>query len=158
MWVVISNRMDPCHHPTGMPLSTDAAGETKLELFGTKLSARSFWPVTHSIGLRLAFRGNMSGRLLLPSARFVCRRCTSQLRTRVPRAYSTTTSAEPDIYDVVCVGGGPAGLSLLTALRTSTFPHSTACLRWPIADIQVLVQAHTLLRPNCGSPWSKLRT
>lgn len=62
----------------------------------------------------------MSGRLLVPGARFVCRRCTSQLRPRLPRSYSTASFAEPDIYDVVCVGGGPAGLSLLTALRTPT--------------------------------------
>ncbi len=27
---------------------------------------------------------------------------------------------EPEIYDVVCVGGGPAGLSVLAALRTSS--------------------------------------
>lgn len=33
--------------------------------------------------------------------------------------YSTTTSSSsPEIYDLVCVGGGPAGLSLLSALRT----------------------------------------
>lgn len=37
--------------------------------------------------------------------------CLPQLR----RAYAT--NATPEIYDVVCVGGGPAGLSLLTALR-----------------------------------------
>lgn len=35
------------------------------------------------------------------------------------RAYSSSTP-KPDIYDVVCVGGGPAGLSLLTALRMSS--------------------------------------
>lgn len=37
------------------------------------------------------------------------------------RAYATATVRPPDIYDVVCVGGGPAGLTLLTALRTGYF-------------------------------------
>ena len=32
---------------------------------------------------------------------------------------SPTATATPEIYDVVCVGGGPAGLSLLTGLRAS---------------------------------------
>ena len=38
------------------------------------------------------------------------------MRTR-SRRYATASVSAPDIYDVVCVGGGPAGLSLLTALR-----------------------------------------
>lgn len=50
---------------------------------------------------------------------YVCQSCTRRsLRVSQPRrSYATTTSPKPDIYDVVCVGGGPAGLSLLTALR-----------------------------------------
>jgi len=35
------------------------------------------------------------------------------------RLFGTKTDQTPDIYDVVCVGGGPAGLGLLAALRTS---------------------------------------
>lgn len=31
---------------------------------------------------------------------------------------STASSDQPEIYDVVCVGGGPAGLSVLAALST----------------------------------------
>ncbi|SPN96852.1 related to monooxigenase [Cephalotrichum gorgonifer] len=78
----------------------------------------------------------MSGRLLLPGTRFVCRRCTTQLRARAPRFYSTTTSsAVPDIYDVVCVGGGPAGLSLLTALRANPL---TSGLRVALVEAQDL--------------------
>lgn len=48
----------------------------------------------------------------------VCRSCTQRFQRQLQprRAYSSAT-AQPDIYDVVCVGGGPAGLSLLTALR-----------------------------------------
>lgn len=32
---------------------------------------------------------------------------------------ASTSTAAPEVYDVVCVGGGPAGLSLLTGLRAS---------------------------------------
>lgn len=45
---------------------------------------------------------------------YICTSCARSLQLR-PRAYAT--NATPEIYDVVCVGGGPAGLSLLTALR-----------------------------------------
>ena len=37
----------------------------------------------------------------------------------LPRRCASTTSSSPEIYDVVCVGGGPAGLSLLTGLKAS---------------------------------------
>jgi ubiquinone biosynthesis monooxygenase Coq6 len=47
---------------------------------------------------------------------YVCRSCTQNLQRQLRRAYSSA-APQPDIYDVVCVGGGPAGLSLLTALR-----------------------------------------
>lgn len=32
-------------------------------------------------------------------------------------SHSPTNAVAPEIYDVVCVGGGPAGLGLLAALR-----------------------------------------
>jgi len=41
------------------------------------------------------------------------------------RHFATTAPEIPEIFDVVCVGGGPAGLSLLTALRmtpTKSYP------------------------------------
>jgi hypothetical protein len=44
-----------------------------------------------------------------------CQSCTRFLRMR--RRFATTAPEIPEIFDVVCVGGGPAGLSLLTALR-----------------------------------------
>ncbi|CAI4216307.1 unnamed protein product [Parascedosporium putredinis] len=75
----------------------------------------------------------MSSRILLPSGRFVCRGCTGQLRAKLPRYYSTST--EPDVYDVVCVGGGPAGLSLLTALRANPV---TSGLRVALIEAQDL--------------------
>ncbi|KAH0562544.1 hypothetical protein GP486_002775 [Trichoglossum hirsutum] len=49
--------------------------------------------------------------------RFVCQSCARFLRAH--RQFATTASEAPEIFDVVCVGGGPAGLSLLTALRAS---------------------------------------
>ncbi|KAK0731787.1 hypothetical protein B0H67DRAFT_474919 [Lasiosphaeris hirsuta] len=52
------------------------------------------------------------------TAAYVCRSCIQRTRNHIQqRAYSR--AAQPDIYDVVCVGGGPAGLSLLTALRAN---------------------------------------
>lgn len=53
-------------------------------------------------------------RGLLATPSFVCRSCSRTARSQWRRSYSTS---KDDIYDVVCVGGGPAGLSLLTALR-----------------------------------------
>lgn len=50
------------------------------------------------------------------ATQWLCSRNSCRIKQRMLRAYSNATS-KPDIYDVVCVGGGPAGLSLLTALR-----------------------------------------
>lgn len=36
---------------------------------------------------------------------------------QILRRHASSASVHPDIYDVVCVGGGPAGLSLLAGLR-----------------------------------------
>lgn len=45
-------------------------------------------------------------------------RLTSLLRqSALRRQYANVTPATPELYDVVCVGGGPAGLSLLSGLR-----------------------------------------
>ena len=48
---------------------------------------------------------------------FICPSCakSSQLNSK-----NYATAVSPEIYDVVCIGGGPAGLSLLTALRACT--------------------------------------
>jgi len=44
------------------------------------------------------------------------------------RTFATINTIEPEIYDVVCVGGGPAGLSLVNALRMS---HALLGVSWP---------------------------
>ena len=58
----------------------------------------------------------MTGRGLSKALKsYICPECSKPVKL-LSRSYAT--AASPDIYDVVCVGGGPAGLSLLTALRT----------------------------------------
>lgn len=54
---------------------------------------------------------------------YICPSCHSNIAKGARRAFSSTTNvrATPDIYDVVCVGGGPAGLALVAALRMSIF-------------------------------------
>ena len=60
-----------------------------------------------------------------------------QLPSSVRRSlYSTASTApKPEIYDVVCIGGGPAGLSLLSALRSN---QSTRRLKVTLIDSQDL--------------------
>ncbi|XXG94933.1 Putative ubiquinone biosynthesis monooxygenase [Hypoxylon texense] len=64
----------------------------------------------------------------------LCRSCSRRFLPRLSRTYASA-SAQPDIYDVVCVGGGPAGLSLLTALRSNP---TTAGLRVALVEAQDL--------------------
>ncbi|MCJ1354690.1 MAG: putative ubiquinone biosynthesis monooxygenase [Icmadophila ericetorum] len=59
----------------------------------------------------------------LRTRKYVCSSCLKALR-RQRRAFATAAIEKPDVYDVVCVGGGPAGLSLLTALRASPITSS----------------------------------
>lgn len=58
----------------------------------------------------------MDALLRRSASSYLCRRCSRQVGKSLRRSYAST-AGQPDIYDVVCVGGGPAGLSLLTALR-----------------------------------------
>ena len=60
-----------------------------------------------------------------------------QLPPSLRRTLFTTAcrSAPPEIYDVVCIGGGPAGLSLVSALRGHP---STRSLKVAIIDAQYL--------------------
>jgi hypothetical protein len=43
----------------------------------------------------------------------------SRVRTLPIRRFASTAADAPEVYDVVCVGGGPAGLSLLSGLKAS---------------------------------------
>lgn len=49
---------------------------------------------------------------------YICPSCRRGSQYRGRRALSSLAET-PDIYDVVCVGGGPAGLALAAALRAS---------------------------------------
>ncbi|KAI1368752.1 hypothetical protein F5Y08DRAFT_294738 [Xylaria arbuscula] len=63
----------------------------------------------------------------------ICRSCDRKLKLSLSRSYAT--ASQPDIYDVVCVGGGPAGLSLLAALKANP---TTAALRVALVEAQDL--------------------
>ncbi|TLS25019.1 hypothetical protein PpBr36_07625 [Pyricularia pennisetigena] len=71
------------------------------------------------------------------TTRYICRRCNDVVkRSRTAaRSYTSISGSKLDIYDVVCVGGGPAGLSLLTALRANP---ATAGLRVALVEAQDL--------------------
>ncbi|KAI0515203.1 hypothetical protein F5B22DRAFT_607542 [Xylaria bambusicola] len=63
----------------------------------------------------------------------ICRSCNRKLKQSLARSYAT--APQPDIYDVVCIGGGPAGLSLLAALKANPI---TADLRVALVEAQDL--------------------
>ncbi|KAI2619324.1 ubiquinone biosynthesis hydrox [Hypoxylon sp. NC1633] len=85
----------------------------------------------------------LPGRYLRSPLSNLCRSCSRRLLPRQSRSYSNAGAQAPDIYDVVCVGGGPAGLSLLTALRANP---TTASLRVALVEAQDLrkVRAWTM--------------
>ncbi|KAI9792540.1 MAG: putative ubiquinone biosynthesis monooxygenase [Peltula sp. TS41687] len=83
-------------------------------------------------------------RSLLPLSRPMLRRTHHLQRLRHhKRRYAapatapdpTAESSSPEIYDVVCIGGGPAGLSVLTALRAS---EATSHLKLALVERQDL--------------------
>ncbi|KAI0442281.1 hypothetical protein F4803DRAFT_520061 [Xylaria telfairii] len=75
----------------------------------------------------------LTSRHLRQSTPGICRSCTRKFRQQSIRSYASTS--QPDIYDVVCVGGGPAGLSLLAALKANP---TTASLRVALVEAQDL--------------------
>jgi ubiquinone biosynthesis monooxygenase Coq6 len=60
----------------------------------------------------------MPPRLPLGTPRAIQSSSPSFLCMRLHRRFASTADA-PEVYDVVCVGGGPAGLSLLAGLKVS---------------------------------------
>ncbi|KAF1996708.1 ubiquinone biosynthesis monooxygenase COQ6 [Amniculicola lignicola CBS 123094] len=78
----------------------------------------------------------MPSRLLVRTHRVLRSAPVFPLRAGLLQQRSaSSTSSGPDIYDVVCVGGGPAGLSLLTGLRANAI---TAGLRVALIEGQDL--------------------
>ncbi|RCI07922.1 hypothetical protein L249_5883 [Ophiocordyceps polyrhachis-furcata BCC 54312] len=74
-----------------------------------------------------------SRRSLLATRRLFCR---GSLRSQRRRCFSSTRDGgDNNIYDVVCIGGGPAGLSLITALRSNPV---TSRLRVALVEAQDL--------------------
>ncbi|EXJ74437.1 ubiquinone biosynthesis monooxygenase Coq6 [Cladophialophora psammophila CBS 110553] len=62
----------------------------------------------------------MPAKLSVADARFMCIQCRKTLSlTRQRRFASTNASSPPEVFDIVTVGGGPAGLALLAALKSS---------------------------------------
>src|SRR5690242_16603163 len=61
----------------------------------------------------------MPPRLLFEAPRALASRSAVVVRVRLGRRFASGSTAAPEVYDVVCVGGGPAGLSLLAGLKAS---------------------------------------
>ena len=38
------------------------------------------------------------------------------------KSFASTAKSRPEVYDVVCIGGGPVGLSIVTALSEVAYP------------------------------------
>lgn len=61
----------------------------------------------------------MPPRISLGAPRSLSSRSTVLVRPMHCRRFASSSANVLEIYDVVCVGGGPAGLSLLTGLKAS---------------------------------------
>lgn len=58
-------------------------------------------------------------RLLFGAPRALPARSALGVRVRLGQRFASSSASAPEVYDVVCVGGGPAGLSLLAGLKAS---------------------------------------
>ncbi|PFH62102.1 hypothetical protein XA68_15063 [Ophiocordyceps unilateralis] len=81
--------------------------------------------------------------LAYPRLLLLCRDCSRAIRRESRRFYSTRGG--DNIYDVVCVGGGPAGLSLLAALRSNPV---TSRLRVALVEAQDLSKTASCSLPS----------
>jgi ubiquinone biosynthesis monooxygenase Coq6 len=61
----------------------------------------------------------MPPRLPLGAPRAITSSSPHRVCIRLHRRFASTSADVPEVYDVVCVGGGPAGLSLLAGLKAS---------------------------------------
>lgn len=61
----------------------------------------------------------MPPRISLAPPRALSSPLTCCVRLQPQRRFLSSSVDAPEVYDVVCVGGGPAGLSLLTGLKAS---------------------------------------
>ena len=61
----------------------------------------------------------MPPRIPLAVPRALPSRPTLLVRLQPQRRFASSSADGLEVYDVVCVGGGPAGLSLLTGLKAS---------------------------------------
>lgn len=61
----------------------------------------------------------MPFRLTLGPPRTLSSRLAISVHVRAQRRFASNSASTPEVYDVVCVGGGPAGLSLLAGLKAS---------------------------------------
>ncbi|KAI1333173.1 hypothetical protein F5Y16DRAFT_354998 [Xylariaceae sp. FL0255] len=73
----------------------------------------------------------------------LCKSCHRKLRQQLARTYASASS-QPDIFDVVCVGGGPAGLSLLATLKANP---NTANLKVALVEAQSLSKLRSWQQP-----------
>ncbi|PLB50358.1 putative ubiquinone biosynthesis monooxgenase [Aspergillus steynii IBT 23096] len=69
---------------------------------------------------------------------YICPSCRTGPPSR--RRFGSKPQQAPEIYDVVCVGGGPAGLGLLAALRASP---ATSKLKVALVETQDLNKARS---------------
>jgi hypothetical protein len=94
-----ANRRRRCVHCHHVPLSNDAH--------------------TASLPCASSEQAVMPPRIPWRAHRAACPPPAVRSRTRLQQRAASTSARTPDMYDVVCVGGGPAGLSLLAGLKAS---------------------------------------